>query len=148
MKLLIVYLGIIGFVSISCVSNKNKGLSNSSIEYKMDSVYDISLAMSLDDIKSVCKKMEKYRDQLQGIEDPNVFNEINLSKSVGGYSYQNLLYIVRRYGREIGNDLTYEKCEKYLYLFNDGEYAGAINRVLPSTKSKYADKTQAWLLSS
>jgi hypothetical protein len=40
----------------------------------MDSVYDISLAMSLDDIKSVCKKMEKYRDQLQGIEDPNVFN--------------------------------------------------------------------------
>jgi hypothetical protein len=147
MRIIINYLLIaVSLLDISCIPNLSADKSVMVCEGA--SKNDTSSNMSLSEIRSVCNRLANFRDQLDGIEDPRVTNELLLSSSVGGYGYEDLLYIVRRYGSDIGIDGIYEKCAKYLYLFNDGEYAGAIDEVMPDLKLKFAGRSQEWLLDS
>jgi hypothetical protein len=149
MKLFLAFSVTISWLFTSCISKSSIAQSvmrNEDYEPNLSSKDKIISMMSLSEIKLACGRLTNFRDQLKGIEDIRTFDEIELSRSVGGYGYEELLYIVSRYGKEVGKDKTYEKCVKYLYLFNDGEYSGAIERVIPESKSKFEGKSQEWLL--
>lgn len=134
------------FLEISCSPKSSVG--QPIVVYEDDLSNKASSTMSLHEIRNVCKRLANFRDKLDGITDSRVTDEIMLSNSVGGYGYEDLLYIVKRYGKDIGTDGIYEKCTKYLYVFNDGEYAGAIDKVMPDLKLKFAGRSQEWLLRS
>lgn len=101
-----------------------------------------------EEIRIVCGKLLRYRNSFRSVQGPKLVDEIALMEATGGYSYQNLLHIARHYGDTIGEDSTFEGCVKFLWLFNDGEYAGAIEKVIPNSKEKYVSRTQTWLLTS
>lgn len=104
--------------------------------------------LSLRVIQSVCTKLANFRDQLDGVKDPRTTDLMLVSELTGGFEHIELLYIVSRYGRDIGKDAIYEKCVKYLYLFNDGEGYGIIYFVIPDSKEMCDGKSQEWLISS
>jgi hypothetical protein len=135
-------------LSTSCIPTKLPEQRVGIDEERQNEEEIMTSLMSLNEIRSVCLRVASFRDQLDGVMDSRVAVEGLLSRAVGGYSYLELLYIVRRYGNDIGQDLTYDKCVKYLYFFNDGEYFGWIHSVIPDSKQKCEGRSQEWLLSS
>lgn len=133
--------------SAGCISKNSTRHPIVTTDSNLNSENQITNALSRYEIESVCKRLANFRDQLDGIMDTRVSDEVLLKNEVGGYGYIDLLYIVRRYGQEIGSDTTYEKCVKYLCIFNDGEYSGVIDRILPYS-TKFKGHSQEWLINS
>lgn len=147
MKCLFLHLLIIVLCYTNCVPQHTANPGIVTVNSNSPSEDQISVNLSLREIETVCKRLENFRNKLDGIMDPRVSDETLLEKELGGYGYIDLLYIVKRYGQEIRIDQVYENCVKYLYIFNDGEYAGLIDEVLPYS-TKFRGRSQEWLVNS
>jgi hypothetical protein len=126
---------------------QNHAISENSVESQENLYQDPSLSMSFHEVSIICNKLANFRDQLDGVMDPRL-NEGSLIEVCDHYDYVDLLHIVKKYGESIGKDKIFTKCVKILYFFNDGEYGGWIDDIIPESTKMCKDHDQNWLIES